>query len=308
MPRCAEATCGRWRPDLSGVDRYAATAARRIGALQFNGSWYCSRACVEQAALSGLGDPADARPATSANLTRAAGRDGRGRALPPIKLGVLLRHAGAITQSQLEEALEVKAHTGLKIGEQLAHMGFTDADAVLRALAAQAGVSYLATFDVSRVTRAPVSLAPAMVRALGLVPFEADHAGRRLHVISAAPLPRAAMRAMAKLTGWNLDVYLVRDSVFDAALAAYQPADDIEPASEPTTVGTLTAAAARVADRVQTDRAVTMRHASCDAYVWVRVEGSHHVSDVLVRQGTEALQDLGRRGKGEGCQAELIAH
>jgi hypothetical protein len=303
MPRCAETTCGRWRPDLSGVDRYAATAARRIGALQFNGSWYCSRACVEQAALSGLGEPADAHPVTSENLTRAAGRAGRGRALPPIKLGVLLRHAGAITQSQLEEALDVKARTGLKIGEQLEHMGFTDADAVLRALAAQAGVSYLATFDVARVTRAPVSLAPAMVRALGLVPFEADHASRRLHVISAAPLPRAAMRAMAKLTGWSLDVYLVRDSVFEAALDAYQPADDIEPAIEPTTVATLTAAAARIADRAQTDRAVTMRHASCDAYVWVRVEGAQHVSDVLVRQDPE-----GFRGKGEGCQAELIAH
>ena len=67
MPRCAEAGLRRWR---------------LFGALQFNGAAYCSRACVEQAALAGLGEPA----------TRAT-RPERVDALPPLKLGVLLRHA-----------------------------------------------------------------------------------------------------------------------------------------------------------------------------------------------------------------------
>ena len=43
-------------------------------------------------------------------------------------------------------------------------------------------------------------------------------------MISAAPLPRAAIRAMAKLTEWTIEVYLVKDSVFEAALDAYHPA------------------------------------------------------------------------------------
>lgn len=266
MPRCAEAGCRRWR---------------LFGALQFNENWSCSRECVEQAALAGLGEPA----ATT----------GRRPSLPPLKLGVLLQHAGVITSAQLEAALIVKAGTGLRLGEQLEQLGFADGDAVLRALAAQAGVSYLSTFDAARVSRAPVSLPSAIVRALGLVPFEADEMGQRLHVISAAPLPRAAIRAMAKLTGWSVEVYLVKDSVFEAALDAYQPVGRAPVTHDADLVQTLTAAAARVADRAQSDRAVTMRHAAYDDYVWVRVEGSQHVSDLLV-------------GKETACQAELIAH
>ena len=59
-----------------------------MGALQFNGLWYCSRACVEQAARAGL------------NQDRTRARVSNG--LPPLKLGVLLRHAGVVTQAQLE--------------------------------------------------------------------------------------------------------------------------------------------------------------------------------------------------------------
>jgi hypothetical protein len=241
--------------------------------LQLNGDFYCSRACVEQAALSGLsevGEPIAAQ--------------GRPRSLPALKLGVLLRHAGVITDAQLEEALAVKVRTGLRIGEQLEQMGFAGADMVLRALAAQAGASYLSNFDVARVRRAPGALAPAMVRALGLIPFEADEIGQRLHVISAAPLPRAAIRAMTRLTGWTIDVYLVKDAVFDAALDAYQPTDQTTMASDADLLRTLDAAAARIGERAERDRAVTMRHVAYDDCVWVRVEGPERVSDWLVKE------------------------
>lgn len=265
MPRCADADCRRWR---------------LVGALQFNDNWYCSRDCVERAALIGLEQP----------LAAAAKRS----TLPPLKLGVLLRHAGVVTQAQLESALGAKARTGLRIGEQLEQMGFVDADVVLRALATQAGVSYLSSFDVSRVKRVPVSMSPAMVRALGLVPFEADEVGKRLRVVTSAPVPRAAIRAMNKLTGWTIDVYLVKDSAFEAALDAYQPATP-PTASDADLVRTLTAAASLVADRAERDRTITMKHAACDEYVWVRVEGSERVSDLLVE-------------KEAACQAALTAH
>jgi hypothetical protein len=270
MTRCADTTCRRWR---------------LFGALQFNGSWYCSRACVEQAALAGLGEPEDGiRP------------PGVTRSLPPLKLGVLLRHAGVITESQLDAALAAAASSGLRIGEQLERMGFAAPEAVLRALATQAGVSYLANFDVARVTRAPGALPPAMVRALGLVPFETDAIGQRLHVISAAPVPRAAIRAITKLTGWNVEVYLVNDAAFMAALDAYEPAaPTLE--RESYMVRTLDAAAARVAERAERDRAVTMRHVAYDDYVWVRVEGPERISDVLVGK-----EDSSR------CQAAYTAH
>jgi hypothetical protein len=269
MPRCADTTCRRWR---------------LFGALQLNGDWYCSRGCVEQAALAGLAEAED-------TITTA----GRTRSLPPLKLGVLLRHAGVITDTQLEEALSAKARTGLRIGEQLEQMGFVAADTVLRALATQAGVSYLSNFDVARVRRAPGQLAPAMVRALGLVPFEADEIGQRLHAISAAPLPRAAIRAMSRLTGWTIDIYLVKDAIFEAALDAYQPAEQTTTVREADLLRTLDAAAARVAERAERDRAVTMRHVAYDDRVWVRVEGSQRVSDLIIEKET-------------ACQAAFTAH
>lgn len=255
MPRCADTSCQRFR---------------LFGALQFNGNWYCSRGCVEQAALAGLDEPVEARrPHTRAGL-------------PPMKLGVLLRHAGAITEAQLETALAAKAHSGLRIGEQLEQLGYVGSESVVRALATQAGVSFFSNFDIARVTRAPGSLPSSMVRALGLVPFDGDTVARRLRVLSAAPLSRAAIRAMAKLSGWQVDVYLVSDAVLEAALDAYQPAEPMPVSHEADTVRTVGAAAARVAERAQRDRAVTMQHVAYDDYVWVRVEGSERVSDLLI--------------------------
>jgi hypothetical protein len=281
MPRCADVTCGRWRPDLTSLVGVGATIVRSLSALQFNGRWYCSRACVEQAALAGLDRQLPVNPP---------------RGLPPLRLGVLLRHAGAITQSELEAALMAHERTGLRIGQQLEKLGYTTAEEILRALAAQAGVSYLTTFDVSRVERGPASLAASMVRALGLVPFEVDDVLKRVSVICAAPVPRAALRALARITGWTPDVYLVTDAVFQAALEAYTPADPSEGPHQSVTVGSLAAAAALVADAAASEQAVTMRQADCHDFRWVRVEGAQQVSDVLVAR-EEA-----------GCQAALTAH
>ena len=284
MPRCAEDTCGRWRPDLASLERMAGPSVRRLGALQFNGRFYCSRACVEQAARAGLDE----------QQPRTVGT----RGLPPLKIGVLLRHAGAVTQTELETALTAAEQSGLRIGEQLERLGYASSEDVLRALAAQAGVSYLSTFDVTRVERSPASLPVATVRALGLVPFEADEVLQRLSVVCAAPVPKTAIRALIRLTGWVPEVYLVADKVFMEALDAYRPAPQATLSHEAKTVQTLGAAAAHVADLALNERAVTMRHAECQDYRWVRVQGSERVSDLLVMDTREEA----------GCQAALTAH
>jgi Type II secretion system (T2SS), protein E, N-terminal domain len=283
MPRCADQSCGRWRPDLTALPSVAGSSVRKMGALQFNGRWYCSRGCVEQAVRAGLSD----------ERTQA-----RSLSLPPLKLGVLLRHAGAVTQPELDAALEAMAGTGLKIGEQLEALGYATAGEVLRALATQAGVKYLMTFDISRVERGPVPLPAATVRALGLVPFEADEVLKKLHVVCAAPVPRAAMRALVRLTGWAPEVYLVTDRVCEAALDAYKPAEESQRSHDALTVTNVTAAAAHVADMVAQARTVTMQHAQCNTYRWVRVHAAQQVSDLLVTSTQEE----------RGCQAELTAH
>jgi hypothetical protein len=267
MPRCADVGCGRWRPEV--------LAPRWASGIRFNGRWYCSRGCVENAAHAGLDAPAI--PAAPAG------------ALPQMKLGVLLRHLGSISEETLNSALESQRASGLRLGTELQRLGLVTAEAVLRALAAQGGVSYMATFDVSRVARGPSWLPAETVRALGLVPFDADEAQKKLRVVCAAPVPRTAMRALLMLTGWTAEAYLVDDAVLADALRAYRPVHGEAQLGESIAVTGIAAAAARVADTALAGRALTMRSANCDRYTWVRLEGPAHISDLLVSRPQERV-------------------
>lgn len=261
MPRCADASCGRWRPER--------LAPKWAAGLRFNGEWYCSRECVEHAARAGLTAPAS----TAASAA----------ALPPLRLGVLLRHLGAIDERQLETALAAQRASRRRLGAELVAQRLVDPDTVLKALAAQGNVSYLRTFDVARVTQGPAWLPADTVRALGLIPFETDDVQKRVRVLCAAPLPRSAMRALHKLTGWSAEPYLVHDQTWQEALRAYRSIGQAgSPRSETVTVSGARAAAARVADNAMQDRTVTMRAVNCDQYTWVRVEGPRQVSDLLI--------------------------
>ena len=60
--------------------------------------------------------------------------------------------------------------------------------------------------------------------ALGLVPFDTDEASKRVRVVCTAPVPKAAMRALFKLTGWTAEPYLVEDELWQQALRMYRPA------------------------------------------------------------------------------------
>jgi len=94
MPRCADSGCARWRPER--------LAPRWATGMRFNGDWYCSRDCVEHAAREGL-DASAVVPSSS-------------RALPRLRLGVLLRHMGAISEAALNEALRSQRQSGRSLG------------------------------------------------------------------------------------------------------------------------------------------------------------------------------------------------
>jgi hypothetical protein len=267
MPRCADLECGRWRPEK--------LAPRWASGIRFNGRWYCSRDCVEHAAHAGLDTPAVAA--------------GPSASLPPLRLGVLLRHLGAITEQNLASALESQRETGLRLGAELQRRGLVPSEPILKALAAQSSVSYLPTFDTRRVMEGPAWLPAETVRALGVVPFDLDESQRKIKVACSAPVPRAAMRALLKLTGWTAEPYLIDDEVWEHALRAYRPSAMVPQLGEAFTVAGVAAAAARVADTAVADRALTMRSASCDKYTWVRLEGRKHVSDLLVSRVLERV-------------------
>ncbi|HEX7085452.1 MAG TPA: hypothetical protein VF198_03760 [Vicinamibacterales bacterium] len=244
MPRCSWADCGRWRPGL---------LAR--GGLVMNGDWYCSAECAGRQA--------------SDDVARAAALEQvRSRALPRLKVGLLLVHHGAVTPVQLREALAAQQSTGRRLGAELVARGATDPAAVVKALAAQAGVPCLTTLDRSAVRLCP-ELGAHAVQALGLVPFAVDQERRAMKVACAAPVPRLAVGALRELTGWHADVFLVPDEVLPelvdeyAALATEAGADECVVSRE--------AAGPRIAEAASALPGAVVSQARIDPWLWVRV-------------------------------------
>jgi hypothetical protein len=208
--------------------------------------------------------------------------------VPPLKLGVLLIHQNAISSETLQHGLREQRITGLKLGTQLERLGLVSTGSVLRALAAQAGVSYLTTVDCSRLVSGPGGLSRDMVRALGLIPFETNEAQRRMKVACVARVPRLALGALRELTGWTPEPYLVSDQDWNAMLAAYgssQTAHTWLPAVS--TIKDIGDATARIARAAQGPKGITLTHARWDPYVWVRLQATGQTEDLLLAEGPD---------------------
>jgi hypothetical protein len=263
MARCARKECGRWRPD-------ALVHWSRSG-LRLNGDWYCSSPCLELTARRRLHD---AQHAPHAPLRQAP-------LVPPLKLGVLLMHQATITPTILERGLRMQGRTRLPLGRQLQRLGYVTSQDVLRALAAQAGVSYLTAVDGTALHPAPGGLSRETVRALGLVPIDVDVDRRRMKVACLAPLPRLALAAMAHLTGRVIEPYFVADEDWPAVLAAYGIARTAA-RNAAAQVENVLDAAAHVARAARDAHDVRLLHARCDPYMWVRLEAGDGFEDMLL--------------------------
>jgi hypothetical protein len=261
VARCAWTECGRWWPT---------SIARRLrGGVVMNEEWYCSRQCAEVAFADELVTP---EPATTSR---------RPQALPPLKLGMLLVHQGAITPADLRGALDAQRSSGQPLGRELVHLGRTDEIAVLRALAGQAGVPFLATLHPSAVRACPEILAPAAVRALGLVPFGLDVQHRRMKTACQAPVPRLALAALTEITGWVAEPFLVTDASMPSLVEAYERScQGLEVGSATWT--TAQDAPAKVAALAAETPDATVNHATWAPYVWVRVQGTGVPRDLFV--------------------------
>lgn len=262
MPRCARSSCGRWSPRF----------LRRDAGITLDGRWFCSFECVEGQARRRL---LDARPP-------AAG-------LPPagqIRLGVWLRHQAGLTERQVTQVLEAQRHSGLRFGAQVVKLGLASEESVLRALARQAGVGYLAQLDPSKVVNAPAGLSSHAARALSLVPFCEPEQGR-VKVACAAPLPRMGLAAFRLLTGLTAEPYFVTDEAWESLVTAYGSAVENDAASHFMETHDLSEAAATIAAAVAggSGENAKLTEARFEPYTWVRVENEGITHDVLLASG-----------------------
>jgi hypothetical protein len=246
--------------------------------LQLDGEWYCSPSCLRDALRRRF--RRDRRQGTPRGATPLA----------PIKLGVLLLVGqNTLTPTLLSNALDEQRRSGLRIGAQLQQMGLVSSQDVLRALAAQAGTSYLASVDVEPLTHAPGNLSRSAVQALGLVPIEVDLEKQVIKVAATAPLPRLAIGALRELTGFMVEPYLVADELWPSLLANYGTAQAAALRATAPPVRTLQDAAGRIVDAARRDPGVHLTHVRWDPYVWMRVEGQEHIEDLVlpVDEGSE---------------------
>jgi hypothetical protein len=261
MARCARSGCLRWRPD-------AFIKYFRQG-FHVDGAWFCSPPCVAADAIKRLQRPFPRRTIIAP--------------VPPLRLGVLLLHQGAITSSQLSSALASQRSSGLRLGAELQQLGLTSDEAILRGLAAQSSVSYLTVVDPERVRSAPGGLSRDEVRALGVVPFGTAEPHHVLLVACPAPVPRAALAALQELTGWHPEPYLVSDADSDALMQAYGSRASVSRSPRQFVKARDVEEAAReIAAAAAAERSITLTEAHCAPFTWVRVAGPSAISTVLV--------------------------
>lgn len=272
MPPCESDRC-------ASPPRWWRMRSRRGARL--DGAWLCCQTCVEDVVRERL---RGVRPAAEIRSHKLG-----------IRLGALLKYQKAVPPEQIAEALEAQAQSRLRLGEQLRAMGVLDAQALLRALAEQAGVSYLAAVDPARVHDAPGGLSLDAIQALRLVPLGAPSEGR-IRVACPAPVPRTALGVFRRQTGWTPDVFLVGDDDWLALLEQYGAGTRGR-----TSVGEMVMGFARERDREEGVRRLAqvvmaagearLSDARWGPYVWARLQGAGAGFDLLIEEGAAAARE-----------------
>ncbi len=271
MPPCGHNLCARqpkwWQRGRTGA--------------VLDGQWYCSQACLEAVfleRLTGIRMPVEAAPR-----------------LPGVRLGALLRHQRVCPPEQIAAALEAQAGSRLRLGEQLRAMGAVEPHTLLRALADQAGVSYLPAVDPAKVLDAPGGLTLDTIQALRLVPISAPDADR-VRVAFPAPVPRAALTAFRQQTGWTPEPFLVGDDVWLALLEHYGASSQARARSADAALTfarehDALRAVRRLAEVVVTERTASLHEVRWGQYAWVRLRGQARSFDLLFDQAGVPAQE-----------------
>jgi type IV pilus assembly protein PilB len=135
------------------------------------------------------------------------------------QLGELLLERGIISQSQLEQALNVQRDKGGLIGEILVELGFVKEDDIAQSLTAQYGFPYLPLSNYE-VNPEITSIIPSRVaRQYLLVPI--DKIGNNLTLAMSNPLNVQAIEDVELLSGCSVQTFVSTSSDIKRAIEKY---------------------------------------------------------------------------------------
>ncbi|MEW5981050.1 MAG: hypothetical protein AB1806_01610 [Acidobacteriota bacterium] len=260
MVRCARDGCHRRLPGVlaKGLD---------LGVM-VDGRWYCSARCVEHLV----------RAAIASLRSKPIGAD---RLWGSVRLGALLVRQVGLPDEVVETALAQQGRLQEPLGRTLRRLGVITANDLLRALAMQAGVRYLASVDPAAVAHRHGQLSDETVRALRIVPVAADPKRRALQVACTAPIPGQAVRALARITDSAVEPMLVADEALPPLVELYARAVGRNGNVRGTRC--VTDSGPRIVARTaRAHREVRMLCERCDPYVWVRLDSEDGMADVLM--------------------------
>lgn len=148
-----------------------------------------------------------------------------------VRLGDLLVETGAITQKQLERALEKQKKTSLKLGETLVDEGIISEDDIAKALSQQLNLEIVDLQNIN-IDKAVVSLVPVnILKKYTMIPFAFNENNKNiLRVAMENPLDIYAQEDISIITNYQVEPVVATTRSIMLAIDKYYGQDDVKSA------------------------------------------------------------------------------
>ena len=148
-----------------------------------------------------------------------------------IRLGDLLVETGAITQEQLEHALQKQKKTNLKLGETLVDEGIITEDDIAKALSQQLNLEIIDLQNIN-IDKAVVGLVPVnLLKKYTMIPFAFNENNKNiLRVAMENPLDTYAQEDISIITNYQVEPVVATTRSIMLAIDKYYGQDDVKSA------------------------------------------------------------------------------
>lgn len=148
-----------------------------------------------------------------------------------IRLGELLVETGAITQEQLEHALQKQKKTNLKLGETLVDEGIITEDDIAKALSQQLNLEIIDLQNIN-IDKAVVGLVPVnLLKKYTMIPFAFNENNKNiLRVAMENPLDTYAQEDISIITNYQVEPVVATTRSIMLAIDKYYGQDDVKSA------------------------------------------------------------------------------
>ena len=147
------------------------------------------------------------------------------------RLGAALIESGALSDEDLQRALERQASVGGRLAENLLELGLVSERRIAEALEGHFGIPLVEIEGLEIPDEVRALLPAEKAQELGALPFKLE--GDVLRVAFADPLDLAAVDEVEELTGKKVEVYQALPSAFRKKLAETYPELGLEPEPAP---------------------------------------------------------------------------